>query len=136
MGRESGGVQTGNNRHGYCKIYCFSSFRLVVMLDEKHTIREAYGRGGARSFSTGVNECTFFSFLSLPRRDRYCPSRLPSLLFASARSRLFRSIVTASVFLDQRRHASSSDCLYTNYVFRNGTINVVLWVVNGRVARC
>lgn len=79
------------------------------------------------------------SFPSSPSSgtDRYCPSRLPSLLFASSRPRrLFHSIVTASVFLDRRRHDSSSDCPYTNYVFRNGTINVVLWIVSGRVARC
>jgi len=44
-GRKSGREQTGNNRHGYCKIYCFSSFRLVVTLDEKRTIREVYRRG-------------------------------------------------------------------------------------------
>lgn len=62
VGREGGWVQDGNNRRGYCKIYCLSSFRLVVMLDEESTIREAGRAGDSHVF----NECTLLSFLSLP----------------------------------------------------------------------
>jgi len=54
------------------------------MLDEKRTIREAYGRGGgfARFPSELTSALSFPS--SLSPRDRYCPSRLPSLLLVSA----------------------------------------------------
>lgn len=57
----------GNDRHGYCKIYCSSSFRLVVIPDEERAIREAYGeeREGARSFSTLTSALSFPSSLCL-----------------------------------------------------------------------
>jgi len=107
QGREGGRAQAGNNRHGYCKIYCFSSFRLIVMLDEKRTIREAYGRGGglARFPSELTSALSFPSSLS-PREIVIVRLDSPASLYP----RLFRNNVTDYVFLDRRRCDSSSDC--------------------------
>lgn len=57
----------GNDRHGYCKIYCSSSFRLVVIPGEERAIREAYETRGALSLVFHVNECTFFPRVPVPR---------------------------------------------------------------------
>lgn len=71
------------------------------------------------------------SFLSLPLspREIVIVRRLDSpASFLHSRPRLLCSIVTASIFLDRRRAGrrdSSSDCPYTNYILRNGTINVL-----------
>lgn len=122
-------MQAGNNRHGYCKIYYFCSFRLIVMLDEKRArFARPNGRRGARSFSIGVNECTFFSFLSLslPPREIVIVHLDSLASFLYPRPRLFRSYRFGIFRSTPRRRDSSSDRPYTNYVFKNGKINVIL----------
>lgn len=50
------------------------------------------GRRGARSFSIGVNECTFFSFLSLSPREIVIVHLDSLASFLYPRPRLFRKL--------------------------------------------
>lgn len=93
-------TRTGNGRRGYCEIYCFSSFRLVVMPNEKRAIREAYERKGTRAAFVVFHELTSalsFPYSSYPRRDRLLSVSPASFLRYRYRFDIFRSTPTRLV---------------------------------------